>query len=396
MYGPLRTGGPDSGLTESAPLEHYWTGAKIPAVAHRGTRVYIFAYTRTTYVAPYQTVPDQEVERMVVIDGAAGYVPLYRIEGEAIAEQHGDRGRGEAAVPARDENHVTMASEAAGTALERADVDASDLGAVFAASITDFYAEHGIAAQVAYRLDATGDVRTGDFQATGRAAGDALAAGRTFVTATDSPALVVAADVMPVESGGDEEADVGAGAGAVVLRPDTDAAAANLEGVGQATTGFVERHREHGEPVQQGDTRFERRQGVAPAAEAAIDRAMENGSSDPSRAVASAPGYRLAQAALESVDAEQVSTFNDVGYAGTATLLLDLAHALETSDPGDAVLAVAYGQGGADAFALVAGAGTESEVGLSVADQLEAKEYVTYAEHLEYRENYDYQGVPST
>lgn len=332
---------------------------------------------------------------MVVIESAAGYVPLYRIEGEKIAEQHGDRGRGEAAVPARDENHVTMASEAAETALKRADVGADDLEAVFAASITDFFAEHGIAAQVAYRLDATGDVRTGDFQATGRAAGDALASARAFVNATDRPALVTAADVMPVEPGGEEEADVGAGAGAVVLRPDADAPAAALEGVGQETTGFVERHREHGEPVQQGDARFERRHGVSPAAEAAVDRAMEDGGSEPVRAVASAPGYRLAQAALGSVEAEQVSTFNDVGYAGAATLLLDLAHALESSDPGDAVLAVAYGQGGADAFALSADSGADAEAGMTVAEQLDTKEYVSYAKHLEYRENYDYQGVPS-
>lgn len=333
---------------------------------------------------------------MVVIDGAAGYVPLYRIEAETIAEQHGGRGRGEAAVPARDENHVTMASEAAGTALERSGVGADDLGAVFAASITDFYAEHGIAGPVAYRLGATGDVRTGDFQATGRAAGDALAVAREYVRSTDEPALVAAADVMPVESGGEEETDVGAGAGAVVLRSDADAPAARVEAVGQETTGFVERHREHGEPVQQGDARFERRHGVSPAAEAAIDRALESGGSEPVRAVAAAPGYRLAQTALDSVEAEQVSTFNEVGYAGAATLLLDLAHALESSDPDDSLLAVAYGQGGADAVALEAGVDTAPEAGMPVADQLEAKEYVTYAKHLEYRENYDYQGVPST
>lgn len=330
---------------------------------------------------------------MVVIDGAAGYVPLYRIEAEEIAEQHGGRGRGEAAVPARDENHITMASEAAETALERSGVAADDLGTVFAASITDFYAEHGIAGPLAYRLDATGDVRTGDFQATARAGGDALATARELVRSTDEPALVVATDVMPVEPGHDEETDVGAAAGAVVLRSDADAPAARIEAVGQETTGFVERHREHGEATEQGDARFERRYGVSPAASAAIERA---GADAPDRAVAAAPGYRLAQAALDTVEAEQVSTFNQVGYAGAATLLLDLTHALESGDPDDELLAVTYGQGGADAFAIEAGVDAAPEAGLSVAEQLEAKEYVTYAKHLEYRENYDYQGVPST
>ena len=332
---------------------------------------------------------------MVVVDGAAGYVPLYRIDRADIAEQHGGRGRGESAVPARDENHVTMASEAATSALARASVDAADLGGVFSASVTDFYAEHGIAGPVAYRLGATGDVRTADFQATGRASGDALALAGEFVRATNRPALVAAADVMPAEPGHDEEASVGAGAGAVVLRPDSDAPAARIDGVGQETTGFVERHREHGEPTQAGDGRFERRHGVGPAAETAVSRALEAGGSAPDHAVASAPGYRLAQAALSSVDAEAVSTFNDVGYAGTATLLLDLAHALESADTGESVLAVAYGQGGADAFALTVGDGVAADTDMTVAAQLDAKEYVPYAKHLAYRANYDYKGVPS-
>jgi len=333
---------------------------------------------------------------MPVIDGIAGYVPLYRIDRADIADQQGGRGRGESAVPARDENHVTMASEPATDAIERSGVDAGDLGAVFSASISDFYAEHGVAAPVAYRVGATGDLRTGDFRATGRAGADALAAARTFVRDTDEPALVVAADMMPTERGGDDEASAGSGAGAAVLRADADAPAASVEGIGQETTGFVERHREHGGPVQPGDDGFEREYSIAPTAATAVERASSEAGVSPATAVASAPGYREAKAALGSVDADWVSTFNEVGYAGAATLLLDLAHALESADPGDGIVAVAYGQGGADAFALEAGDGAGAGPGLPVAEQLDAKEYVPYVKHLEYRENYDYEGVPST
>lgn len=331
---------------------------------------------------------------MIVIDAAAGYVPLYRVDRADVAEQHGGRGSGESAVPGRDENHVTMASEAATTALDRATVEASDIAAVFAASVSDHYAEHGIAAQVAYRLDATGDVRSGDFQGTGRAAADAVATAQTFVRGTDRPALVVAADVMPVEPGGDDEPFVGAGAGAVVLAPagHTDAPAAAIDGVGQATTGFVERHREHGEATQHGDDSFERSHGITPAVTDALERL---GRDTADVAVASAPGYRHEQTALAPIDADPVSTFQDVGYAGTATLLLDLAYALESAAVGDDVITVAYGQGGADAVALSVGEGVSDPPGLTVAEQLEAKEYVPYAKHLAYRENYDYQGVPS-
>lgn len=329
---------------------------------------------------------------MVVIDAAAGYVPLYRIDRDDIAAQHGGDGRGESAVPARDENHVTMASEAAETAMERSNVDAADVAAVFSASVSDHFAEHGIAAQLAFRLGTPDDIRTGDFQATVRAAADAVETARQYVRATDSPVLVVAADAMPVEPGDDEETVMGSGAGALVLRPRSDDPVATIESVGQATTGFLERHRRHGQAANRGDPRFERRHGVEPATSTAVARTATD--ADPEYVVVSAPGYRFVQTALESVDAEHVSTFNDVGYAGAATLLLDLTHAIESAETDASAMAVAYGQGGADAFALSI-AGTDDPTGLSVAEQIDAKEYVSYSKHLEYRERYDYQGVPN-
>ncbi len=321
---------------------------------------------------------------MVVIAGCGGYVPLYRIDREAIAEQHGGRGSGESAVPGRDENHVTMAVEAAELAVERAAVD--ELDAVVSASITDPFAEHGIAAHVAYRLGATGEVRTADFRASGRAGTDALAFARDFVRARDGTVLVVAADVLPVEPGHDDEPYAGAGAGAAVLAPDAEEPAATITAVGEATTGFVERHRLHDGVATGGDGRFEREAGFGPAVSAAIER---SGVDDPDRAVVAAHDARMASGAVE--DASHESTFGSVGYAGAASYYLDLAHCLEEADAGESVVAVAYGPGGADAVALETG--TTADVGLTVAEQLDSKEYVTYAKHLEYRERTEYTGV---
>jgi len=163
---------------------------------------------------------------------------------------------GEAAVPAGDENHVTMASEAATTAVARSGASGSDLDAVFAASTTDPFAEHGIAAHVAYRHGAGGDVRTGDFRGSVRAATDAFVGARDFVRANGGDALVVSDDIVPASADGDE-ATAGAGAGAVVLREDAQRPAATVKEVGQSTTGFVERHRLHGESAFPGDPAFE-------------------------------------------------------------------------------------------------------------------------------------------
>lgn len=337
----------------------------------------------------------KEVLAVAEIAGHGGYVPLYRIDRADIAEQHGGRGSGETAVPGRDENHVTMASEAAETAIDRADIDAEELGAVVAASVTDPFAEHGIAAHVAYRLGATGDVRTGDFRASGRAATDALAFAAEYADATDAPALLVAADVMPVEEGHDDEAYSGSGAGALVVAPDgSGSSVASIEAIGAETSGFVERHRLHGEAAVSGDGSFEGDDGFGPAVEAATTRALgDAGIEAPDRVVVAAHDARMASgAASEFADATHDSTFDEVGYAGAATFALDLVSTLESAEAGETAAAVAYGPGGADAVALEIEA-PGAETGLSVAELLDSKEYVTYAKHLEYRERVDYEGV---
>ncbi len=331
---------------------------------------------------------------MVTIDAAGGYVPLYRIERDDVAAQHGDSASGETAVPGRDENLVTMASEAAGTALARADTSGDDLGAVYAASVTDPFAEHGVAAHVAYRHGATGDVRTGDFRATPRAATDAFAAAVDRVEARGERVLVVAADVLPVEAGHDDEPYSGAAAGALVLSTDGTDPAAEVHGVGQNTTGFVERHREHGEPAESGDRRYAGEAGFGGAVPDAAQAALSTAPAMPERAVVQAADQRTAAGAVGEFpgDVEHVSTFDGVGYAGAASYYLDLAHLLETAAPDETAIAASYGAGGADAVALTAG-GMDAAGELTVEEQLEAKEYVTYADHLDYRTAPDYVGA---
>ncbi|WP_255152121.1 hypothetical protein [Halorarius halobius] len=325
---------------------------------------------------------------MVVVAGVGAYVPLYRVDREDVAAQTDGAASGETAVPAPDENHVTMASEAADTALARAGIDGGDLSGVLTASVTDRFAEHGIAAHVAYRYGATGDVRTADCGGSTRAATDALVLGIDRVRAGEGPVLVVGVDAVPTDPDDDGVAYAGAGAGAVVLAESADDPAATVTGVGQSTTGFVERHRLHGEVPTRLDDRFEQSTGVpeavGPAMEAALDGA------DPDAAVVGTPESWRARSVLGGSDAEHVSVFDSVGDAATASPFIDLAHALETG-AGDSLAVVVYGSGGADAVALEAGAVPED--GDTVADQLDAKELVTYAQHLRYREPVDYQGV---
>lgn len=325
---------------------------------------------------------------MTAIDGCGGYVPHNRIDRSEIAHQNDSLAKGESAVPNRDENHVTMACESVMTALNRSNVGPQDLGAILIASTTDPFAEHGIAAHVANRIDAPASLRTGDFAGSTRAATDALIAGRDIVRSRDKPVLVAATDVLPAYPNTEEEAEAGAGAGAVILAPSAEAPSAILRGDGEATTGFVERHRKHGEAPIQGDDRFERRYGSQTAIETA--RNQVNGSPDYGMAVA--PDARVGSN-LWGDEVEHVTTRNAVGFAGPASFFLDLVHCLEETPPGANAMALCYGAGGADALAIETG--STGNAGLTVEEQIESKSYVTYAKHLEYRKSVNYQGVPN-
>jgi hydroxymethylglutaryl-CoA synthase len=331
---------------------------------------------------------------MVAISSVAGYVPLYRVEREAIAEQYGGSAHGETAVPGRDENNITMACEAATKALDRSTVTADNLSGVYAASVTDTFAEHGIAAHVSYRIGATGNLDTADFQGTTRAATDALAAAEHTVTATDAPVLVVATDIMPVEPGDDNEAYQGAGAGALILSSDDDETVAELVSIGRETTGFVESHRLHGETAEQGDKRYEAEYGFG-AVQAASQRALAEAAETPSNAIINLADQRVAKSSVDEFpgQVDYQSTFNEVGYAGTASYFLDIAHFTETASQGDLVIAVNYGAGGVDAAVIRRTTDRDSFDGLTVAEQSDAKEIITYAKHHEYREQIEYEGT---
>lgn len=331
---------------------------------------------------------------MVAVAGHGGYVPLYRIQRGRIAEQYGGSADGEIAVPGHDENHVTMASEAAELALERSGFAGPGLDAVFSASVTDPFAEHGIAAHVAYRVGATGDVRTGDLRATPRAATDAFFAARDFVRANDGVALVVGVDAMPAEPGSDEEQYAGAAAGALVVMGGRDDPVGTVASTGLATTGFVERHRRHGAGAEASDPAFERKHGFDAAVRPAIERALASTNESPKWATVSAPDQRMSQQALGRLPDEvtHVTSFDSVGYAGAGSFYLDVVHLLEEAEPDETAIAVAYGAGGADAVTIETGAGRDVS-GMTVAKQIESKEHLTYAKHLELRERVSARGV---
>ena len=336
---------------------------------------------------------------MVTIGGYGAYVPRYRIERGAIADQHGaPGGSGELAVPAHDESVLTLAVQASKTALDHADVAADSGGsrgggsgtegidAIYAATTSDPFDERGLAAHVSRAAGAGTETRASDYQGSARAATNALLGARDVIEAGRAErVLMVASDILDAPSGSAAERSAGAGAGALVLEVSGGADVATLDGVGLSTTGFVGRFKPANGGPRRGDSRFDRERYIESATEAV---AGIEGDLAPQRAAMAAPDNSWGSRALSALelDAEAESTFDAVGYAGAASALLDLALAFESCEPGETVLVTGYGPGGADAIAMTTGEGVTEGPEMSVSEYIDSKEYVTYAKHRSYRE----------
>lgn len=329
---------------------------------------------------------------MAIVSGYGSYIPLYRIERATIGDQYSTQvPPGELAVPGRDENHITMATEAAENALARAKLAGPTVDAVFTASITDELATHGIASHVAYKLGADGDVWTVDFQGSARAAGDAVLAAQTFLESRGEHVLVIGTDMMPVEPGSDDEPFQGCGAGALLLSSHSGSdrnAAATIRDIRPSTSGFIESHRRHGSQRNPGNQKFERQVGYSETISPALETAAETLGGEPDLYTLPVFDHRASLREEAVSSANQISTFDEIGYAGAASFFLDLARLLDEAEPDSSAVAISYGGGGAVVLALeIGGAPTPSEKMTTLADYLESKEYVTYGEHLEKRQS---------
>jgi hydroxymethylglutaryl-CoA synthase len=138
---------------------------------------------------------------MIGILSAGGYVPRYRLSGQALGAVWGGGGSGERAVAGYDEDSLTMACEAALNALHGPDV--TRIGACFLASTSAPYAEKSSAAILATVADLAAAVLTADLD--------------TVKACSAAQALVAAGDVRPVAPGTPEEAQLGDGAGAALV-----------------------------------------------------------------------------------------------------------------------------------------------------------------------------------
>jgi len=314
------------------------------------------------------------------IASAGAYVPRFRLAADEIADAWGTShasGVDRKAVPAADEDALTMAVAAAERAIDAAAVDRAELTLAAAATTTPPLEEGELVPRLVRALDLPETVATAT--ATGHTAAGADALSRALDA--DGPALVVAAD-CPAGDPADADHPLGAGAAAFVVAADAAAPVADATWHTDETPGV--RFRERGDGDVQGlDITTYQRDAVRGAVTEAVS-ALDVDPDDADAAAVHQPDgrfpYRATGDLSLSNEAVAAGTVVDrVGDAGAATVPLGLLAALDGSADGDLTIAVPYGGGTAAALAV--------EGGLSVAgiDDLDGGTDIDYPAYLRER-----------
>jgi hydroxymethylglutaryl-CoA synthase len=306
------------------------------------------------------------------------------VSADAVAEAWGRfaaSGIDEKAVPAPDEDAVTMAVEAAREALDAADLAPGEIDALAFATSTPPDEEADPTARLGAMLGVPEDARRAAHTASTRAGTRAL---RSVGEALESDArgLVVAADCPRGRPADPEDHAAGAGAAAFVLGTEGPARidAWNEHATPYPDTRFRERGSDRGEGL--GVTAYDRQAFRETLAGAVEGLAADVESVDAAAVQAPDGGLPYRVAGDLGVDAERVAsveTVSELGDAGAASVPLSLAVGLAAGH--DRILGAAYGSGaGADAFLAT----RTDDVPASLALDGEADR--SYVEYLRLRE----------
>ena len=330
------------------------------------------------------------------IISAAGYLPHWRLQRDAIAQVLGSpAGKGQRCVASYDEDSLTMAVEAGRKALAYAPLVTPS--ALWFCTTSPTYAEktNATVAHAALRLGS--DVIAADAGSGLRGPAAAL---RGALRSTDPAVLVLAGDVRTGPAGSVDEKD-GGDAGAAVLVgegvPGSEGAViAEYLGGASATREFLDRWRSPGEVrTRSWEDRFgEQRYGdlAAQAWEAGLkETGLELAQLTkvalvgPRPRASTALAKKLVAAGVEVIDSLAAS----VGFTGAAHPLLMLTALIEQSEPGQVIALLAMADG-ADVFFFrvtdAAATAATATTAVTVAEQLEdGDNTLLYSKYLAWR-----------
>jgi hydroxymethylglutaryl-CoA synthase len=337
----------------------------------------------------------------VGIAGYGAYVPRLRISTAEISGTWRARGSAAPAVAEKsvagpDEDVITMAIEAARTALDRAGDGLGPIGAVWVGTESKPYAVKPSATVVAEALGVTPHIVAADMEFACKAGSEAMQAAVAFVgSGMVSAALAIGMDTAQSKPGDALEHTAGCGGAAYVFAGGDQAIALVEASVSHVTDtpDFFRReaahYPEHGGRFTGEPSYFRHTLAASRRLLAEIGREP----ADFAHAVFHQPVPKFVERAAAELgfSRRQVSTglvAPRMGNAYAGSSLLGLAAVLDVARPGDRIFFCSYGSGaGSDAFSFHVTARIDRvRRGPTVADYLERRRPVDgYGQYLRWR-----------
>ena len=336
----------------------------------------------------------------VGIAGYGAYVPRLRVRTEDISDAWRPQWSAapavaEKSVPAQDEDVVTMAIEAARTALERSRLDADSIGAVWVGTESKPYAVKP-SAIVGEALGITPGLVAADMEFACKAGSEAMQAAVAFVgSRMVDGALAIGMDTAQSRPGDALEYTAGCGGAAYLFGPAEDSVAV-VEASVSHVTDTPDFFRREGAMYPEHGGRFTGEPSYFRHTLAASRALLEEVGTEPAdyaHAVFHQPVPKFVERAAATLgfSEEQISVglvARRMGNAYAGSSLLGLAAVLDVASPGDRVFFCSYGSGaGSDAFSFAV---TEHiahrRQGPAVRDYLDRGRHVEgYGEYLQLR-----------
>lgn len=332
------------------------------------------------------------------IIGFGRYLPKYRVKTAAIAEHHGQDAAGviaglgisEKTVAGREEDSYTMAFEAARQAIEVAEIQSSEISAIFVGSESHPYAVKPTSSMLTSSLDLHPFCHCADLEFACKAGTAGMQIVDSFIRAGQVQyGMAIGTDTAQSRPGDALEYTAAAGAAAVILGPEkTKNALCRIDHTLSFTTDTPDFWRPTGEKYPHHAGRF--------TGEPAYFRHVQEVTKGILAIAHRKPAdvdhviFHMPNAKFPTVAAKKLGFTEEqmalgfivpaIGNTYAACSPLGLTYVLEEAKKGETILLVSYGSGsGSDAFVM-----TMLRDGVSLAHDDREPEYLTYAEYLDH------------
>ncbi|MDO5822616.1 hydroxymethylglutaryl-CoA synthase [Methanosphaera sp.] len=336
---------------------------------------------------------------MTGIVGYGAHIPSYRIKVEEIAKVWGDDPESiskglvvnQKSVPGPDEDTITISVEAARRALQRAEIDPQDIGAIYVGSESHPYAVKPTATIVADAIRASPNLTAADLEFACKAGTAGIQAAVGLVkSGMIKYGLAIGADTSQGAPGDALEYTASAGGAAYIIGEDNTIA--DIEHTCSFTTDTPDFYRREGQAYPSHGGRFTGQPAYFKHVLGAANRMLEETGTtakDYDYAVFHQPNgkfyIRVARKLGFTEDQYKQGLLTpNIGNTYSGATPLGLASILDIAKPGDKIFAVSYGSGaGSDAFKITVNDRIE-EVRNNAKTLEEIQSKITYVDYATY------------